>query len=79
MIARARVKKIGNRWHWTITIRSSVDHGHVYQGNEAGWHLAMAMLEFTWNVHKMEWSVPDQIKRGVTSAMERVDRLRLSE
>lgn len=76
--AHAKVKMFGNRWHWSITIRSSVGHGHVYQGHEPTWKLAFAMLEYTWNCHKMEWQLPSQVKRGVTSAMNRVDNLKLA-
>lgn len=76
MEAHATVKKQGRRWWWTITVRSSNGQGHIYQGNEASWNLAMAMLEFTWMVHRIEWTVPDQIKQGVTSVFEGgVDKL----
>lgn len=76
MHAHASIKKHGRRWHWTITVRSAAGQGHVYQGVEATWRLAWAMMEFAWLCHKMEWTVPHQIKQGVISAIERVDGLR---
>lgn len=73
--ASASVKKHGNRWCWTIVVRTANGFGHVYQGNEISWKLAWVMLEYTWFCHRLEWELPPKVKQAVVLSKVGVDNL----
>lgn len=47
----AKIKKVGNRWHWYIVLHGSHGQAHVYSGDEPTFRLALASFVFADYVH----------------------------